>query len=210
MEFFKQEDLHKDLARYITNVNGIGKCLKHPLVFSIPYDKIMNSYLNKIYKYKLELLKGPVKYTNIFLYERPFRWTTLYSMKEKLDTTSYWTAFKDVWVDSENISECIDTIKKLMVYKKHGKIAKKILIDKSIDNISGEKIVIYRGSQNNELGHGFSWSIDKEKALWFANRFSRNGKLFTGEVLKKDIFAYILDRGESEIIVDYRKVMIHT
>jgi hypothetical protein len=97
-----------------------------------------------------------------------------------------------------------------MVYKKHGKIAKKILIDKSIDNISGEKIVIYRGSQNNELGHGFSWSTDKEKALWFANRFSRNGKLFTGEVLKKDIFAYILDRGESEIIVDYRKVMIHT
>lgn len=41
------EDLDKELKIYLEEINGIGTCLRHPLVFAVPYSSMINELLNK-------------------------------------------------------------------------------------------------------------------------------------------------------------------
>jgi len=63
-----------------------------------------------------------------------------------------------------------------------------------------EKIVIYRGGVSKR---GISWTLNKDIAEWFANRFraiNKGGQLFEKKVYKNDCIAYFNDREEEEII----------
>jgi len=63
-----------------------------------------------------------------------------------------------------------------------------------------EKIVIYRGGVSKR---GISWTLDKDIAEWFANRFkaiNKGGQLFEKKVFKNDCIAYFNGREEEEII----------
>jgi hypothetical protein len=68
-------------------------------------------------------------------------------------------------------------------------------------------ITVYRGYQGKHQAKGLSWTLDKERAEWFARRWG--GLLDLGylsyvaerTVGKKDIFAYINSRQEQEIIL---------
>jgi len=51
---------------------------------------------------------------------------------------------------------------------------------------------------------GLSWTLDRDKALWFASRYTfvpAVGWLATVTIPKTAVRAYLTDRGESEIIV---------
>lgn len=63
-----------------------------------------------------------------------------------------------------------------------------------------KKIVIYRGGVSKR---GISWTLNKDIAEWFANRFraiNKGGQLFEKKVYKNDCIAYFNDREEEEII----------
>lgn len=64
-------------------------------------------------------------------------------------------------------------------------------------------VIIYRGeaSKSNSYKNAYSWSLDLETAMWFANRFNSNGKVYKGKVKKENILDYITDRDEDEILV---------
>jgi len=48
---------------------------------------------------------------------------------------------------------------------------------------------------------GFSWTLDEEKARWFAARSSMETPLLArGTVSRRDVFAYLSGRGEQEIV----------
>lgn len=61
-----------------------------------------------------------------------------------------------------------------------------------------EEITIYRGADRSG---GISWTLDKETAKWYANRFNFNnkGKVFEKIVKKSDCLCYLLN--EQEIII---------
>lgn len=65
-------------------------------------------------------------------------------------------------------------------------------------------ITIYRGCKNITDAHGISWTLSQETAKWFAERFSRNNKVYTAQIEKKHVIGYLADRGEQEVLVDYR------
>lgn len=74
-------------------------------------------------------------------------------------------------------------------------------------NLLPEKLLIFRGMSKKEYESGnfnISWTLNKEKAEFFANRNDRSGKIeqfiHELEVDKKDIIAYLIGRGEDEII----------
>lgn len=70
-----------------------------------------------------------------------------------------------------------------------------------------DKVTIYRGAQFNEPPKGFCWSINRDVAVWFANRFqNKNPIVYTTTVNKKDILFYTNDAGEEETVVDYKKL----
>ena len=66
------------------------------------------------------------------------------------------------------------------------------------------EIEIYRGVTEKSKDHimDMSWTMKRETAEWFANRFEGKGKVYRAEVRKEDILAIFLGRNESEVIVD--------
>ena len=64
---------------------------------------------------------------------------------------------------------------------------------------------VYRGIGTESRENGISWTLDKEKATWFARRFSE-GYVIQGTVEKKDILAFFNDRKEKEVISSPRNV----
>lgn len=75
-----------------------------------------------------------------------------------------------------------------------------------VSNLSGV-VSIYRGVDSEKYRDGISWTLDREKAEWFATRFTEDGIIYSAKVKSKDILYYISDRGEEEIIVDPKKLM---
>lgn len=65
-----------------------------------------------------------------------------------------------------------------------------------------ETITLYRGVMDGHNPDGLSYTADKEKALWFANRWNKSGELLTLTVNKSDILAYFNTRNEDEYVVD--------
>lgn len=65
-----------------------------------------------------------------------------------------------------------------------------------------EKVTIYRGVNGHEDIYGFSWTIDKRIADWFANRYdNKESYVFECIVDKKDILCYLEIRDEKEVII---------
>ncbi len=70
-------------------------------------------------------------------------------------------------------------------------------------NALPEKVSIYRGVNNPEYKYGFSWTIDKRVALWFANRCeNKESYVYECTVDKRDLLCYFEIRNEKEVIVD--------
>lgn len=74
------------------------------------------------------------------------------------------------------------------------------------DNLP-ETITIWRGTSYlsiKEASRGYSWTINKDCACWFAMRFSeKNGNplVLYADILKKNILFYSNERNEDEIVV---------
>lgn len=69
-------------------------------------------------------------------------------------------------------------------------------------------ITIYRaqGSQSTPLKSAISWTVDLDVAQRFANEHNLecDGVIYEARVCPQDITAYVVDRDEAEIIVDYK------
>ncbi|KZR56951.1 hypothetical protein [Bacillus badius] len=66
-----------------------------------------------------------------------------------------------------------------------------------------EMIEVYRGVGKLSLpaSKGFSWTLDKKVAEWFASRFSDGGAVYRACIRPDKIIAYIKERNEEEIIL---------
>lgn len=74
-----------------------------------------------------------------------------------------------------------------------------------INKDDGGYVTIYRGEGelSSPLNEAYSWTLDKDKAEWFANRFDTEniGIVYQARVHIDNIKAYFEDRGEEEVIV---------
>lgn len=117
-------------------------------------------------------------------------------------------ALGEIWSMLENNNSTDEDTKNIML-KWLLNADKDVIMDKSdlhvYDNLS-ERITVYRGIQPNENIKGFSWSLSQEIAEWFAQRYGHDGNVYSLIVDKKHVIAYINNRNEKEIIVDYTKI----
>lgn len=68
-----------------------------------------------------------------------------------------------------------------------------------------EEVTIYRGvtSHNRRYKMALSWTIDREKAVWFANRFETGtGEVWQMTIPKERICCFFSGRNEQEVIVN--------
>ena len=64
-----------------------------------------------------------------------------------------------------------------------------------------DEVVIYRGVNSNGSVRALSWTLSKDTAKWFADRFRKNGNVFKAKIKKEHICAYF--EHEEEVIVDF-------
>jgi hypothetical protein len=117
-------------------------------------------------------------------------------------------------VDSENIWQWKSKYENLVI-NVDAEHARRMMDDEErefFDNLPDE-VTIYRGALEFEDGtsniDGYSWSLEREMAKFFANRFVRDGTtpvIVEGTVAKDKIRSYFSGRGENEIIADYEDV----
>ncbi|MBR5596647.1 MAG: hypothetical protein IKW30_04480 [Lachnospiraceae bacterium] len=116
-------------------------------------------------------------------------------------------AVYNIWTTQERFHDCGMTKTKLIKFMKMAD--KEISLPDNIELLSdNDMVTIYRGVRINDY-KGLSWTVDKQRAEWFAKRFGINGEngyVFTGQIKKKDIIAFFDSRNEVEIVCDYRKV----
>ncbi|ACL77258.1 hypothetical protein [Ruminiclostridium cellulolyticum] len=74
-------------------------------------------------------------------------------------------------------------------------------------------ITIYRGecTKSTPVNKALSWSLDKDRAEWFARRFlfgDNVGYVYSAKVKINDVIGYYNGRDESEVIVRYKYLML--
>jgi len=68
-------------------------------------------------------------------------------------------------------------------------------------NAMPELLTIYRGFSLEGAEFGWSWTLDRKMAEWFARRYTGKPKVATLTISKGAVLAYIGQRKESEIVI---------
>ena len=210
--FNNDEPLHPDLVDWVEE-KEIGTVLRHPLVYEVPH--LHTSTANRAYLAKQKILQRALDeedwQTVIWIHERPHRLWALGQIEYRLDDDDYWPLLRDVWVDSENIWQNLEEWQDRLNEDRWGSHLMMDDEERAVYDALPEQVTVYRGAINGLNERSLSWTLDKERAEWFANRFDRDGGpiVLTGVVAKDEIRAYIASRGEQEILVatDYAVVV---
>lgn len=116
----------------------------------------------------------------------------------------YWTEVESVNNDANLSKE--DLLSIFLNAKSVDYLSKKNL---EFYNSLPDEVMIYRGVYKNapkKIINGFSWTINKEIANRFANRYHNVGNVYQATINKKDILAVAKERNEEEVIVNYREL----
>ena len=185
----------------------------------IEVGELYHKNLNMNYEFYNERLKRKiVEYESIFDYlysvnEREYRFLFIekvlpYLSKEEIsETISY------VYIDAEHPESYYEMNREKLI--ELFKLVDKNLVmnekERAVYDSLDDEVVVYRGVPGNkeERVKALSWTINKEKARWFASRPTRSetpSALYRAKINKKDIFLFTERRHESEIILNPNKL----
>lgn len=187
--------------------------IRHPLVYAVPFfdtrEEIVR--LNKMLDHKKEAVIEAESNHNwgryIFLYERPWRLHAFKQINASMDDSDYWKLLAEVWIDCENIREHrMDWWEMLTSTRRK----RKMFMDTS-DRCTFRKLPVqieaYRGTREIEKDShyfGFSWTLNREKADWFAKRFVHRddgGPVVCIAQFDRNLcVGYLNGRGEEELV----------
>ena len=191
----------------------LGKMLHHPLMIEIVFNldsmpeemvtAVVDLYLRK--KADVEKAIDQEDWERfVFLHERPYRLEALLeAVWCGIDPQDLWPLIGRVWQDSENIFEQITHWYNL--WTSESEELRPLAMseqERMAIELMPQSITVYRGSSHSEEAarNGLSWTINRDRAVWFANRFTKNGYLATGQLNKADIWAFFDGRDEYEVV----------
>ncbi len=196
------QELHDDLKPYVEE-GSFGLMLRHPLVYQVPLG--ITGYANLYYEQKLKdvqsALEGKKYASFVWLHERPYRLEAFGEIEKYLDDKEYWKILGQIWVDTENAWANLKQWKKFFGSKRPNRESlmdwDELLAYQSL----ADEVTVYRGCEKGLNENGISWTLKKEKAEWFATRFSKNGVVLEKQISKRDIIAVFTGRNEFEVVI---------
>jgi hypothetical protein len=201
------ETLHPALTPYLEQSDIGWTMLRHPLVYQVPF--ISNGSANAFFEQKTKAVEKAIEDKDykqfVWLFERPYRVEAFIKIADKLSDTDYWKLLSDVWIDTENQYAYLKEWKKLLASKRS---SRHYMMTEEEDNILrslSQEVTVYRGCQKGINEDGLSWTLDKSKAQFFANRFGKKGIILERTVSKNNIVAVLTGRGEAEVICEVKK-----
>jgi hypothetical protein len=199
----RQEQLHPDLAEHLMQgpVGLLG--LNHPLV--------QEQHVDPNYE-KLKAIDEAIENCDwssyIGLHERPHRLGAFIEIAdERLSHKDFWTWLSDVWADSENIWQYIEDCRALWNEERPSKHHAMDASEREVFKRLPSEIIIYRGIREDHTVNGMSWTLDRDKAIWFATSNSGPHVLLTARAKKADAHALLLGREENEIVIDKYEII---
>lgn len=219
-----------DYAKYVANLlletefiidKNFPLIVHHPFIQDNPFidldknGKLISYDLNNsknLEKVKL-IIKNRIQdakyiYNLFYLMNKPYRLFYFYLIKDKLSERDFNEYLKEIWITTEfpnadknvSVNNLLDTFMKI----NPNLIMNKSELNKY--NSLPNKITIYRGTHNKNNYKALSWTLDYEQALWFANRFDKDGYVLEAKVNKSDIIAFFNERNENEVIVNFKNI----
>lgn len=180
----------------------------------------MNTKLRKVIdliqnKYK-EYLVRPIDFPNADLYliiQNINPKHRLYLFKEfssLLTEEDYCFGLKTAYIKTEGLNTEDAKITIEDVLKLFEKSNKKMLMKEDYQTFCNlpDILTIYRGTSKGNSSNAISWTIDKDRAIWFYKKYDSKGTVLEAKIKKEDLICY-LDQtacGEKEVIVDYKKI----
>lgn len=209
------EDLHPDLAPWLTDDGPFGLCLKHPLVFNIVHTPLQNAMVNARYRSTVAAIDAAKASgdwaSTVWLYERPYRIDAFRSISRHLDGPDYWELFGRVWSDSENQWQNRDEWREMAQADPEGREmmsspeARAALTLPSSEGGLADMVPVHRGYCHDDALDGMSWTLDESRAGWFATRLRDKddppARVASGAVAREHVIAHITSRDEQEIVV---------
>ena len=195
-------ELHPDLAAYLWDSDSGMRFLKHPLMTELytGMDGMLNDrYLDKLDGIKEAEKEGRYSLIISIIYARPYRLDALLKYADKLSDHEYWETAGDVWTDSENIWENREEWLDVLSSARPGREAFMSEEERAAFEALPETITIYRGTAYPDES-GFSWTLNRATARWFADRFGHGGEVLTETIPRDAAFAFLTGRGEEEIV----------
>lgn len=215
--FERQEPLHPELRPYLSEVSGMPM-IRHPRIYSVPHFEQMNAFVNLRFKFLQRMFESAHKKMDfdamLSLTERPYRLEVFYhEISSVCGPKKYWRILGELYTDCENIYQNAELWEELLFeeeidgYRKNFMRSKNMKVYESLP----EEMTIYRGTQT-EYWKGFSWTLDKDRAIWFASRFEhqpgRIQTLTTATVRKEFVLGYFGGRNEQEIVCHFDNVNV--
>jgi hypothetical protein len=192
-----------------------GTMINHPLIheFYVPGQNGRYNRSLELKREQIEEWEKEGKWASIlFVYiERPYRLEYLNHYSADMPDDVYWDLVGDVWTDSENIWQHLDEWREAFSSDRPGR--EHLMVSEANDELADERsyldslpdiIKVYRGtSAPDSIGSGLSWTLDRDKALFFAKRLKLRGqtaRIISGKVRKENVIAFFDRREEKEIV----------
>jgi len=213
----RKEELHADLRPWVEEDGPLGPFLKHPLVYVMLGNPDENgtypfaAHANEIFRRKhaaVEEARRDKKWSALVhvLHERPYRLWAFHQIEQELEDREWWSLLGSIWTDSENIWENRDEWLEYLGSERSCHEAMMEDAEREFLAKLPEQIIIYRGYEFQSALESPSWTLDRDRAVWFAKRLhipDRGGKphLATAVVMHENVLAYFNGRQEEEIVV---------
>jgi len=198
-----RETLHDNLLDYF---DDDFRKVDHPLIPSVTVSGAEHaSELNEQYERKAILAEQALRDRDwsgyIQLHERPHRLDAFTYVVDELDDQSYWECLAEVWIDTEfpwqNQPRWSEYWNSKRPAKEFAMSPEEREVLKGLPHV----FTIYRGVGKNGNSSGLSWTLSREKAVFFAHRF-RGDQLLTATAKRDDVHAYLNGRNEQEIVIE--------
>ena len=199
----------------------------HPF-FENRISVLPNKNNNKVFQ-TFDIFKEPEKYNTLlehvghriracknvcsifFMFRKSYRLVFFKYTKQYLSEKDFAEMLKFCWATCESpMNDANVTKKEIVCWFTNAN--KRFLMNKEEKKIRKslpQMVEIFRGTRSAAYELGISWTLSREKAEWFAKRFSDYNNefhVYSYWIDKKDILCYINERNEQEVIVDYNKL----
>lgn len=205
-------ELDDELKEYLEVDSSLGVLLRHPLIYHVPFFSGMEGLANRQLEAKKARIKRLVAEGDyrgvIVLHERPYRLACFLEHRHSMTSEDYWSTLAWIWADSENIPQNWGAWLMLLTSDRRGREFFMSSNDWMAFYQLDDEITVYQGVSETlgdthaEYGsEEISWSTSEKVAQFFAGRFNGSGEITSKVVKKAEIFAYLTERGEEEIML---------
>jgi len=209
----RQEPLLPELEPYVDR-SPLGWLL--PYVTEIGLDRSRCALVNDRYRRTAERVRQHFEAEEfpsyIFAHERPHRLLAfirclpgLAGCTKGLVGADFGRVLRDVWLDCENVRQNRRLWRDVWRHDAEGRQHCMTAEERAALAAQPDRFIVWRGVSyfSSASINGFSWTLDRDKAIWFARRHCskrRRAWLAEGSVAKKDVLAHFLGRSEQEIV----------